>query len=240
VVKMKRQTNRPRDIYPNLGTIVTATTNLSASFGHAFHTGIPAVATFSPESGIHYNWLALENAKLVIFTGGEDINPAIYGQPNKFSHFFPQRDTAEIEVLRRSLIMGKKMLGVCRGHQLINAYLGGILVQDITFQLNVVHNSDHNLEIVDVGGIIPNVFTTHVNSMHHQGVVKCGDGLTPTTYWKGVYESTENKDILTTQFHPEWMSEHENALGMNLWEVLATWAHLGDKIYEGVTNNVNV
>lgn len=224
-------------IEPTRRKIVTATTNLSASFGHAFRIGIPPVASFSADIGIFYNWQALEGAELVIFTGGSDINPSIYGQANKYSSFNPERDTAEIEVLRRSLALGKKILGVCRGHQLINAYLGGILVQDIPTQLNVLHDADHNLEIVNEGGVIPNLFD-RVNSMHHQGVVKCGEGLVPTTYWKGVYESTENKQILTVQFHPEWMPDHKNSLGMSLWGFLATWAHLGDEIREGVTNNV--
>ena len=218
--------------------IVTATSSLASSFSHAFKLGIPAVASFIHGQGIYYNWLALDEAKLVIFTGGADINPAIYGQANKYSSLSPERDTAEIEVLRRSIVLGKKILGVCRGHQLINAYLGGILVQDITAQLNVIHDSDHELEIVDEGGIIPNVFSGMVNSFHHQGVVKCGEVLRPTTYWKVVYESTENKNILTTQFHPEWMDNHDNSLGINLWKFLATWAHLGYEISEGGESNV--
>lgn len=218
--------------------IVTATNSLTTSFMQAFSMGIPFVANYMGDGGILYNWRVFEAAKLVIFTGGSDINPAIYGQANKYSSFIPERDTAEIEILRRSIISGKKILGVCRGHQLINAYLGGILVQDITAQLNVVHENDHGLEIVEAGGIIPNVFSGRVNSIHHQGVVKCGEGLTPTTYWKGVYESTENRDILTTQFHPEWMDNHDNSIGMNLWEVVATWAHLNNETSEGVESNV--
>ena len=215
---------------PNKQVIVTATSSLSASFSHAFKVGIPVVSKYIPGKGIMYKWSVLEDAKLVIFTGGSDINPAIYGQANKFSQFNPQRDTAEIEVLRRCLILGKKMLGVCRGHQLINAYLGGLLVQDITEQLNTVHDADHELEIVDAGGIIPNIFSDSVNSLHHQGVVKCGEGLTPSTYWKGVYESTESDNILTVQFHPEWMPHHNNSIGLDLWDVLTSWAHLDDSM----------
>lgn len=217
--------------------IVTATSSLATSFATAFATTIPTVANYIPGRGTVYHWQYLDAAKLVIFTGGADINPAIYGQTNKFSDFTPERDTAEIEILRRCLMMGKKMLGVCRGHQLINAYLGGQLVQDITTELNVTHADYHELEVVDEGGMIPHVFCGRVNSIHHQGVTKCGEGLRPTTYWKGIFESTENNQILTTQFHPEWMNHHDNALELNLWEVLATWAHLGDEIREGAATN---
>lgn len=217
--------------------IVAATRHFAASFGHAFQIHIPSVASYTPGKMITYNWRTLAEAKLVIFTGGADINPAIYGQANKFSQFIPKRDTAEIEVLRRSISAGKKVLGICRGHQLINAYLGGMLVQDITAQLNVVHENEHELEIVDAGGLIPNIFGGVVNSLHHQGVVRCGEGLKPSTYWKGVYESTECDDILTTQFHPEWMHNHDNSLGLNLWEVVASWAHLDKEISEGIKAN---
>jgi putative glutamine amidotransferase len=217
----------------NMFPVVTATYLYAASFATAFEMNVPSVATYSRKDGIAYSWDLLETAKLVIFTGGEDINPAIYGQANKYSRFNPLRDTAEIEVLRRALDMNKKILGVCRGHQLINAYLGGILVQDIGVQLNTIHDSDHNLEIVDAGGVIPNLFQFDVNSIHHQGVVKPGEGLTPTTYWKGIYESTESRDILTVQFHPEWMEDINNTSKLSLWSYLNVWAHLttGETIY---------
>jgi putative glutamine amidotransferase len=206
--------------------IVTATSNLSQSFGYAFGVTIPPVGYVTQDSRIKYNWKLLEDAKLVIFTGGADINPAIYGQRNKYSQFSPERDTAEIEVLRQCLARDKKMLGVCRGHQLINGYLGGLLVQDITMELNVVHENDHSLEVVDEGGLVPNVFCSPVNSLHHQGVVKAGEGLTPTTYWQGVYESTESDFALTVQFHPEWMHKPDNALNLSFWDVVVSWASL--------------
>lgn len=217
-------------VTPTRHLIVTATSSLAASFSHVFKMHIPVIAYFATGRGIEYNWRYLEEAKLVIFTGGADINPAIYGQSNRHSSFNAERDTAEVEVLRKALNLGKKILGVCRGHQLINGYLGGSLVQDISSELNVVHENEHHLEILDEGGLIPNVFSGMVNSMHHQGVVKCGEGLTATTYWKGVFESTESRGILTTQFHPEWMTSHDNSLGLDLWDVLTSWAYLNAAI----------
>lgn len=207
-------------------TVVCATPNLSSAFGVAMLTAIPCVAFLDKTKGIRYFWNVLEEANLVIFTGGADINPAIYRQKNRHSTFSPLRDTAEIEVLRRALKLGKKVLGVCRGHQLINAWLGGELVQDIGFELNEVHDSNHALDVLDESGVIPNIYN-EVNSMHHQGVVKVGEGLRPTTYWKGVYESTEGDNILTVQFHPEWMYTHNIFAELTLWDYLDVWAKLG-------------
>ena len=206
-------------------TVVCATPPMSAAFGTAMLTAVPAVAYLDQTVGIRYFWELLDEAKLVIFTGGADINPAIYRQKNRHSMFNPLRDTAEIEVLRRALSMGKKVLGVCRGHQLINAWLGGELVQDIGIELNTVHGSDHALEVVDESGVIPNIYN-EVNSMHHQGVIKVGEGLRATTYWKGIYESTEGDNILTVQFHPEWMYTHNTFAEITLWDYLDVWAKL--------------
>lgn len=210
----------------NPPTVVCATASMSSAFGTAMLTAVPPVAYLDKAVGIHYSWRVLEYARLVIFTGGEDINPAIYRQKNRYSLYYPLRDTAEIEVLRRALSMGKKVLGVCRGHQLINAWLGGDLVQDIETELNTYHDGQHALEVVDEGGVIPNIYN-EVNSMHHQGVIKVGEGLRPTTYWKGVYESTEGDDILTVQFHPEWMYTHNTFAELTLWDYLDVWAKLG-------------
>jgi len=207
--------------------IVCATSILSESFVSAFTSFIYPIATCESNSyKLKYDWDILEAAKLVIFTGGADINPAIYGQENTMSEFNPLRDTAEIEVLRRALYLGKKILGVCRGHQLINAWLGGELVQDIPTYLNTVHEADHPLEVLEASGVIPNLYN-EVNSIHHQGVVKVGEGLKPTTYWRGVFESTENDNILTVQFHPEWMYEQDNIAKLTLWDYLDAWAKLG-------------
>ncbi len=89
--------------------IVTATSSLASSFGQAFRLGMPVVSNYVHGEGIRYNWRVLADAKLVIFTGGADINPSIYGQANKFSSFNPERDTAEIEVLRRCLILTRSL-----------------------------------------------------------------------------------------------------------------------------------
>lgn len=147
----------------------------------------------------------IENADVIVFSGGEDINPKIYGKQNTHSYitqFSIARDIFEMKVLENAIKLSKKILGVCRGHQLINAFLGGNLIQEIS--LIGSHGSPHKLEGSE--GVIKHFFKS-VNSMHHQGVLKEGAGLTPTSHYKGVIESTESENIITVQFHPEVMKD---------------------------------
>lgn len=148
----------------------------------------------------------VKKADLVVFTGGEDINPKLYGESNRYSGFNDDRDTAEIEVFQWCLELNKKMLGICRGHQLLNALTGGHLVQDLYHDLHQTHGGNHAIEDMVSGSqwIVPNSFIT-VNSMHHQGVIEPGRGLTPTSWFRGVFESCESDNIITVQFHPEFM-----------------------------------
>lgn len=174
-------------------------------FEHSFNRNIPIV---TPEE--------VKNYKLIIFPGGEDINPGLYGQANTHSHFTQERDDIEIPILKECLKLGVKILGVCRGHQLINAILGGILVQDLSL-IKSRHWGGHQLTVVQ-DGLIPQVFT-RVNSAHHQGVIVPGRNLKITTIYDGVIESTESDSIISVQFHPEFM-ESSNFFGR-----IENWIH---------------
>lgn len=72
----------------------------------------------------------IHDAELVVFTGGEDIDPAIYGKnPHKQTWFNRARDNYEIQMFNLAREEGKKIVGICRGAQLTCALAGGILVQ---------------------------------------------------------------------------------------------------------------
>lgn len=95
---------------------------------------------------------------LVIFTGGTDINPAIYGENRgKFtgqSDTF--RDNLEMRIFRRAKSLGIPMVGICRGAQLLCALSGGRLAQHINGHLR-----NHLIKTHD-GRIL------NVTSAHHQ------------------------------------------------------------------------
>lgn len=162
----------------------------------------------------------VDKSDLIILTGGEDINPSIYNEKNLHCHGVnPYRDSLEIRVLNLALELGKHVLGICRGHQLINAYLGGVLAQDLYMNLGMDHNYQHELKILEDG--IISKFFPEVNSMHHQGVTVPGVNLTPTSFYNGVYESCESEKILTVQFHPEFM-DGENV--DNFFNYITEWS----------------
>ena len=148
---------------------------------------------------------SVEDFDLIVFSGGEDINPEIYGEKNRYSTYNSLRDKIELYWLEKCIQSSRKILGVCRGHQLINAYLGGKLVQDLIEDLRQHHTYYHELIFTIQQSIVSNFFFDDVNSMHHQGVIKEGKGLITTSYHNGVIESCESNNIITVQFHPEFM-----------------------------------
>jgi len=175
------------------------------------HPGIicPTHWDYDMEERWHsYDESKLLDADLVIFTGGEDINPTLYGEENRWSAFNNSRDYAERFVFEQCVQFNKKMLGVCRGHQLLNALTGGLLAQDLLRDLGVTHSGGHAFDWVapEESWIVPQTFR-RVNSMHHQAVIRPGTGLTPTSSFRGVIESCESENILTVQFHPEFMND---------------------------------
>lgn len=110
------------------------------------------------------NWMLgklvnnIDEADLVVFTGGEDVDPSLYNQdrnPRTSSNL--ERDIYEKSVFEQALKLGKPMVGICRGSQFLCVMAGGQLVQHQQNPLYV-----HNLLNYD-GDM--NVETT---STHHQ------------------------------------------------------------------------
>jgi putative glutamine amidotransferase len=146
----------------------------------------------------------IKEAKLIIFTGGADINPNLYGEPNLYSYYSPERDRTEVELFNLIKRKDKKILGICRGHQLINALMGGTLYQDLTKQLGMPHSGRHRITKTKENTILD---FDSVNSLHHQGIKRSFTKEGVTSIYNGVVESIETDDIISVQFHPEWMSD---------------------------------
>jgi gamma-glutamyl-gamma-aminobutyrate hydrolase PuuD len=177
---------------------------------------------YIPHLEIVKSYKDVKNYDLIIFTGGEDINPNIYGERNTYSNISNssiERDSQELSILEKALELNKCIFGVCRGHQLVNAFLGGRLYQDLLFDTGRHHEGFHKI----VWGSHPlrNFFIKGVNSLHHQAVRRTGRGLYSIADYNGINEAciSETDRIITVQFHPEFMDGQQD-----FFDYLLKWA----------------
>lgn len=71
-------------------------------------------------------------ADFVIFTGGADVSPGIYGdKPIAETHADPSRDAEDNELYALCRQHGIPMVGICRGSQFLWAKKGGKLLQHV-------------------------------------------------------------------------------------------------------------
>lgn len=166
----------------------------------------------------------LDMVDAVIFTGGGDHNPLWAGEqpvPNLHS-INPQRDRHELQLCRLAYNRHLPMLGICRGMQTLAVALGGHVAQDISQRHGVIkHSQDapkdeptHSINIQEHSTLY-NIYNGHgkglVNSFHHQAVDNCGPRFRPVaTAPDGVIEameSTEHRQIIGVQWHPEQLGD---------------------------------
>jgi gamma-glutamyl-gamma-aminobutyrate hydrolase PuuD len=124
----------------------------------------------------------------LVFSGGSDLDPVHYGQEPHEETFgvVPDRDDAELGLLRGALERDMPVLAICRGSQILNVARGGDLVQhlpDVVGHQNHKHDppgvfSDHDVELVE-GTRVQRLLGDHapVKSHHHQGLGRIGEGL---------------------------------------------------------------
>lgn len=74
----------------------------------------------------------IEDADVIVFTGGQDINPALYGcKKHETTYFTQNRDDFEVNMYHQ-VRPDQVCYGACRGAQLGAALNGAILVQDVS------------------------------------------------------------------------------------------------------------
>ncbi len=105
----------------------------------------------------------MEEADVVVLTGGEDISPKLYGEPVGSHTYFgkseggiSKRDAFEVEEYTKARALNKPIWGTCRGAQLLCAMAGGKLIQDMS------HYGSHKLHFYD------EEYTCVSNTLHHQ------------------------------------------------------------------------
>lgn len=155
-----------------------------------------------------------------ICTGGDDIDPSIYGEEKhpKCGEVESARDVFELSLLNKVTALDKPVFGICRGIQIMNVALGGTLWQDIPSQWSEPNGTVHNVRDsenvprhkVTVSGSLrellgEDVITT--NTYHHQAVKRPGEGLKVCAVNEdGLIEGIEHTELTfykAVQWHPE-------------------------------------
>jgi putative glutamine amidotransferase len=158
----------------------------------------------------------LDRLDAVVFAGGADLDPALYDQPahEQTTALRPDRDAAEMPLMRAALDRDLPLLGICRGMQVLSVVSGGALEQHLP---DIVGHEDHRPE--------PGVYGRHgvrlapgslahrllgdevsVPSYHHQGLASAGS-LTITGWADDespeVVEDPTRRFALGVLWHPE-------------------------------------
>lgn len=161
----------------------------------------------------------------LILTGGQNVNPDLYGEKREFdeSLMLTKRDEFEMALIEEAIAQEKPIFAVCRGLQLLNVYLGGSLYQDLSRRENEVvrHMQDpiprevptHEVTI-EANSLLSQVYglSTKVNSFHFQSIKDLGKGLVMTAVSEdGIVEGIESSDpkkrLLGVQWHPDFYFE---------------------------------
>lgn len=72
--------------------------------------------------------------KLIVFTGGADVSPELYGDtsPNNVCHSNAERDNEEVKLYKFAQNRGIPMVGICRGMQFLNVMTGGKMMHNLS------------------------------------------------------------------------------------------------------------
>lgn len=159
----------------------------------------------------------LEALDAIIFSGGADVDPGIYGAEPHPETDAPQahRDTGELALLRAALERDVPTLAICRGFQLLNVVRGGDLVQHLPEEVGHDEHkqvpgefAEHPVEIKEGSRLAAIVGErSDVTSHHHQALGRVGNGLVETAWAAdGTLEAVEDPSLrfaVGVQWHPE-------------------------------------
>jgi GMP synthase-like glutamine amidotransferase len=144
----------------------------------------------------------IREADLVVFTGGEDVSPELYGaRKHHTTHNSEYRDRYEADIFNLALKMHLPMVGICRGGQFLNVMSGGEMYQDVTR-----HCGDHEITDLITGEVVM------VSSTHHQmmkpspnGVLVASAGMGgDRTWWD---HTVFSRDVSKEDIEVVWYEE---------------------------------
>lgn len=180
----------------------------------------------------------------LVLTGGGDVDPGLYGATPHPATDPPQpeRDRAEIALLRACLESGTPLLAICRGLQVLNVALGGTLHQHLPDvpgagphrgPAGVFHH--HHVRVASpsrLASLVGPALDAHC--YHHQAIDRLGPGVRAVAWSEdGIVEAVELAGapgfVLGVQSHPEASDDRRLFAGL----VTAAGKGLVDTIREG-------
>ena len=155
-----------------------------------------------------------------LLTGGQDVTPELYGMKDTTGTIVPspERDRLEMLLLEKALQADKAVLGICRGLQFINVFLGGTLWQDLPSQhpSDIIHRQGKPYDVPTHKVMLDSDLKTllgkdiiEVNTLHHQAIKDLSGNLTPMAVAPdGLIEAAQmisKRFVWAIQWHPEYM-----------------------------------
>lgn len=156
----------------------------------------------------------LDPADGILLPGGGDLAARWTGQaphPTLYD-VDEEQDAFDLAVVRAALARRIPLLAICRGLQVVNAVLGGTVVQDMDQEYGANCHHRHRLHTVKVtpGSVLAGILgeSAEVSCYHHQCLARPGAGLEVVAQSAdGVIEAVELTQtdgwFLGVQWHPE-------------------------------------
>lgn len=117
----------------------------------------------------------LDDADVVLFTGGEDVNPELYGEaPMAKTHYNRLRDEKEKAIYEECIQREIPMVGICRGGQFLNVMNKGEMYQHVTNHANGNHVARIEVPPFNKGNKRRTIMVT---STHHQMMIPADEGI---------------------------------------------------------------
>ena len=165
----------------------------------------------------------------VLLTGGGDIQPSRYGAipQDGTRHVDPERDAFEVALFDACVAVDLPLLAVCRGMQMMNVASGGTLYQDVYAATGLYHDDysrwrepvhkvklEPHRQLANALGVVE----LPVNSVHHQGIDRLGDGLRAVAWADD--DTVEGVELdgatfaVGVQWHPEVLEDEPEHQGL--------------------------
>lgn len=178
----------------------------------------------------------VSNLDGIIFSGGGDLDPFFLAEEPipELGEVDTYRDTYDFTLLHLAFNLQLPIMGICRGHQLINVAFGGSLYQDICTQFspNALQHSQTEprgqatqcVDLLNTPSKLSEIYhgkkTLNVNSFHHQAIKDIAPEFIATAITSdGLTEAIEHPEypIFSIQWHPEPMAVNGNEEMLNLF-----------------------